>query len=266
MRKCYISTILNGNDNYQLISETIKILKNKIGVEYFTFEINDLEEKKLKSLYQVFGALPSTFHSPMRKAEPTAVKFSFEYQKLIENWERTLKLCGEFGSSSIVFHSNNCFIEEADRLSKQANAKENCLLLNQMCKTYGVTLLVETLGLPTQGAPIFNNREYIDFIIDYNLSALIDIGHMNLNGYDYEYTIKNLNRRILSYHLHNNNGIDDTHQTIDNGTFDYNIFIDLYKKYTPQADLVFEYIEIPNLSANKLAEDINYLLNQLKNN
>jgi sugar phosphate isomerase/epimerase len=89
---------------------------------------------------------------------------------------------------------------------------------------------------------------------------------MNLNGYDYEYTIKNLNRRILSYHLHNNNGIDDTHQTIDNGTFDYNIFIDLYKKYTPQADLVFEYIEIPNLSANKLAEDINYLLNQLKNN
>ncbi|MDD4000771.1 MAG: sugar phosphate isomerase/epimerase [Bacilli bacterium] len=264
MGKVYLSTILKGNDNVQLIIDTIEIIQTDIGIEYFASEINDLEERKIKELNKIFKNLPSTFHSPMRYAEPTADEFSSEYYSLIENWERILKLCQAFGSSTIVFHTNNCFIEESERLKKQENAKRNCLFLNEMSKSYGVTLLVETLALPGKGAPIYTNQEYIDFIINNNLFALIDIGHMNINGYDYEYTIKNLNKRILAYHLHNNDGIDDTHQSIRNGTFDYQIFIDLFKSYTPNADLIFEYIEIPNLTAHQLAEDINYLVKKIK--
>lgn len=264
MGKCFISSILYGNDNWQMIYDTVKTAKFEIGVEYFAFEINDEEERKLRNLQRIFKSLPSTFHSPMRKAEPTSAPGTSDYELLVANWKRSLKLCAEFGSSHIVFHSNNCYIKEEERLIKQKNAMENCLFLNEMCKGYDVTLLVETLALPGKGAPIFTNEEYVDFILENGLYALIDVGHMNVNNYDYEYTIRKLNRRILAYHIHNNDGTDDTHQSIENGTFDYDFFIEMYKKYTPEADLVFEYINIPDLTAEKLFRDIDYLYQRTK--
>lgn len=259
MTKFYISTVMYGNDDVKLILETIDKSKIDIGVEYFAFEINDSEEQKLIKINQKFCNLASTYHSPMINAESTAEYGSIEYKNLIANWTRSLELCKKFNSKQIVFHSNNCFVTDNDRVRLQKNAMANAITLNKLCNQYNVTMLVETLALKVKGAPIFTDKEYVDFILDNNLFALVDVGHMNVNDYDYEYVLSKLNNRIRAYHIHNNNGTDDSHSTIDDGTFDYKEFCKLYKKYTPNADLVIEYIDVNGLTADKLLSDIEYL-------
>lgn len=264
MTKCYISTILYGNENYQMIYDTLRLTNTKIGIEYFVMEVNHNEFQQLRKLKEVFGNLLATVHSPMRNAEPTSLVGTKENEMLFANWEETLKLCLELKAKQIVFHTNNCYINQNERLEKQKNAIENCLKLNELCKKYHVTLLIETLALPSKGAPIFTDQEFVDFIIKNDLSVLVDVGHMNINGYDYQYVIKTLKNRIKAYHIHNNNGFEDSHQGIKDGTFDYHLFIEMYKKYTPEADLIFEYIDIPNLQAQQLASDIDWLFNNTR--
>ena len=48
-------------------------------------------------------------------------------------------------------------------------------------------------------------------------------------------------KQILAYHLHNNDGVHDSHRRIGDGTLDFDSFMAWAGEYTPQADLVVEY-------------------------
>jgi len=264
MTKCYISTILNGNKDYRIIKEVLKKADFPIGLEYFISALTDQKIKELQKLQTEIGDRPSTFHSPMVDCESTSEYDSEAYHKMITNWKKTIEFCHQYGSTEIVFHTNNCTIKPEERKEKQQNAIKNCLMLNQLCKENNLKLLVETLALPSKGAPLFTDEEFVQFILDYDLYALIDIGHMNINNYDYSYVIKKLNHRILGYHIHNNNGLSDDHQRIGSGTFDYQRFYQLYKQYTPNANLVIEYFNIPDFTSDELLADILELLQGIK--
>lgn len=264
MTKCYISTILNGNKNYQIIKETCEKADFTIGLEYFISALTDPKIRELQALQSDIGSRPATFHSPMVDCESTSEIGSDAYQKMIQNWLRTIDFCHRYGCNEIVFHTNNCYIHPEERIQKQKNAIENALTLHQLCNENKIKMLVETLALPIKGAPLFTDREFVKFILDYDLYALIDIGHMNINGYDYSYVIENLNKHILGYHIHNNNQISDDHQRIGSGTFNYNTFYEYYKKYTPDANIVMEYFNIPNFTSDDLLADIKELLTKIK--
>lgn len=256
MTQFKISSILYGNDNTTMLKLAISDLPFLVGVEYFAFELDATQQKLLEVIHDEIRPVFSSFHSPMRKAEPTCLLDSADYNDLIANWRKSLELCVRYGCEDIVYHTNNCFVPKDKRLIYQRNSMANALTLNQLCRSYGVKMLVETLALPSCGAPIFTESEFVDFVKSNDLYALIDVGHMNINGYDYEKVISELNDRILAYHIHNNDGIEDKHDMIDRGTFDYDNFARLYRKFTPKASLVIEYIDIPDLTKDKLCSDI----------
>ena len=87
-------------------------------------------------------------------------------------------------------------------------------------------------------------------------TILIDIGHAFANGWNLERVIKELKDKIVSYHLHNNNGINDSHDLITNGKLNMDEFMKLYKEYTPKADLVIEYGAHCANATNNIVEDI----------
>jgi len=265
MTRCYISTILNGNKNYQIIKEVCTKADFTIGLEYFISAMTVQKIQELLALHTDIGSRPSTFHSPMVDCESTSDVNSEDYIKMLANWQQTIDLCHQFGSTEIVFHTNNGYIKPEDRLAKQKNAIKNCIMLQQLCDKNNLKLLVETLALPIKGAPIFTDREFVSFINENDLYALIDIGHMNINGYNYQYVIEKLNKRILGYHIHNNDGIEDAHQRINKGTFDYQTFYQLYKTYTPTANLVIEYFNINHFTSDELLADIKELMHNIKN-
>ncbi|MEG1520445.1 MAG: TIM barrel protein, partial [Clostridia bacterium] len=107
-----------------------------------------------------------------------------------------------------------------------------------------------------KGAPIFTDTEFVDFVNSNALSALVDVGHMNLNGYDYEFVVSALGNRIKAFHIHNNDGVSDLHDKIARGSFDFVRFAALFKRFTPTADLVFEYIDVPDLTIDELIADV----------
>ncbi|HNZ26799.1 MAG TPA: hypothetical protein PK385_05720 [Spirochaetota bacterium] len=71
---------------------------------------------------------------------------------------------------------------------------------------------------------------YIDFMSicskKYKVYSTLDIGHCAINGYDpieYCELLSKNNIKALSVHLHNNDKISDTHQSLDRGDIDYQI-------------------------------------------
>ncbi len=257
--KIYISTILEADFKTNIIEEVIKKADFEIGLEYFSFDMTIESQKKLREIRRKFPNANSTFHSPMIDMESTSKKGTEDYKKLISNWRKTLKITQEFKSSHIVFHSNNCFINAEERKERQNNCVLNTIYLDKLCKEHGIELLVETLGIPEKGLPLFSEDEFIEFVNKHDLSVIVDIGHMNLNNYNYVNVLKNIGKNVKAYHLHNNDGKNDTHNRINDGTFDLNVFASCYKKYTPHANLVIEYIEIPGLTADLLLEDLKLL-------
>ena len=96
------------------------------------------------------------------------------------------------------------------------------------------------------------------------IHILIDIGHAYANGWDLEQTMEALKNQIVAYHLHNNDGVHDSHQRIFHGTLDFPLFLSDYQRLTPNADLVLEYS--PNVADDEsgIQEDISWLLEQIR--
>ena len=77
--------------------------------------------------------------------------------------------------------------------------------------------MVENVGESIHGNLLFDEEElHILVSVDSKLcgAVWIDIGHAVLNRWNLERVIKELNGRICSYHLHNNDGSGDTHRPL----------------------------------------------------
>ena len=72
--------------------------------------------------------------------------------------------------------------------------------------------------------------------------------------------MERLKGQILAYHLHNNDGVHDSHRRIGDGTLDFEIFMTWAREYTPQADLVVEYGMETADDCQGIVEDVERLL------
>lgn len=61
------------------------------------------------------------------------------------------------------------------------------------------------------------------------------------NGWSLKRVVNALADQIVAYHLHNNDGVHDSHQRIHEGTLDFDCFLKLAKQATPDAEWVMEY-------------------------
>ena len=88
---------------------------------------------------------------------------------------------------------------------------------------------------------LFDEQEFIDLCRREQYAVLIDIGHAWANGWSLKRVVNALADQIVAYHLHNNDGVHDSHQRIHEGTLDFDGFLKLAKQATPDAEWVMEY-------------------------
>ena len=74
------------------------------------------------------------------------------------------------------------------------------------------------------------------------------------------YTVNALADQIVAYHLHNNDGVHDSHQRIHEGTLDFDGFLKLAKQATPDAEWVMEYAMDVSGNVRGIEEDLQFLL------
>lgn len=70
----------------------------------------------------------------------------------------------------------------------------------------------------------------------------MDVGHAHIQDWDMDTMFAHLGSRIKGYHINDNFGDADSHLMAFEGSYDWKKFFINYKKYTPDATLVCEYI------------------------
>lgn len=82
------------------------------------------------------------------------------------------------------------------------------------------------------------------------------MGHLHVAGWNTERVLKTLGKRVEGFHFHNNDGRDDTHCRITDGTLDYTEVMRLYRRYTPNADITLEYGDNHGITCDDVIEDL----------
>ncbi len=136
--------------------------------------------------------------------------------------------------------------------------------LTDYANANSVILCVENAGINSYGNNLWTEDEFIEMVLSMPNPVLIDIGHANANSWNIEKIITVLKGKIIAYHLHNNDGISDSHDRIREGSFDFEKFARLYKLFTPDKDLVLEYSDRYKDRIDYIAKDAEWLIGLFK--
>ena len=231
----------------------------KIGVELLAFTHDDDYWKILCGALKK-ARCPLTFHGPYIGIEGTSAPSTGLWRFLMESYERVFALAREYGAHHVVYHMTQLAFP-VDKLEKaRASAEQNLSVILGMAEEAGVKVLVENLPYPRGGAPLYDNEAYGSFFTRHpNVDSLVDLGHVNLNRMNAAEFLRQHGERVKAYHFHNNDGLSDLHRDICSGTFSYTDFVPLYKKYTPQTNIVLEYSTRVNFDDKLLRSHIEYV-------
>lgn len=238
----------------------VEAMEGKVGIEVFPlFHLKGYEEE-LKNCLPVLKTLPVSFHGPYYDAEHSAIKGSDEYNRTMSYMKKTLEYAQHLSCKYMVYHHNNCQVLESRKMEMLDVANKNFREIEEMYAKANIPVFVENAGVINRGNMILNQEEFIALCIKEQYRVLIDIGHAHANGWNLSETIESLKDQIEAYHIHNNDGIHDSHNRILEGSLDFEQFVLDYKKFTPDADIVVEYSRASSNDDEGIQEDLSYIL------
>lgn len=238
----FVSALIKGMEKFPEIAQYINDQQDKdLGVELIAFTH---DEEYWERLEKTLGTLtcPISFHGPWVGIEATSPLDSEEHQWLLTSYDRVFRTAAQYGVHHIVFHySQLSFTADTIEQAKQ-NAWATIDKVASLADKHGVQCLVENLCKQPQGLHLFTNEEYSQLFADRPaLQSIIDVGHAHVNGLDIEGFLKTYGNRVQAYHFHNNDGHLDQHNSIFDGTIDYEPITKWAYQYTPNAGIVLEY-------------------------
>lgn len=237
---------------------------SRVGIEFFVHTCFPEYMKRMDHIREWTGEMPLALHGPFLAIEATSRKGTPGYEIFINAYKRAFGLAESLGVGHVVFHDHERYVKKEEKQELQAVCLDNIKTLISLAEEYGVKLLLENLALPAKGEPLFDQKEYMGLFESFKQAdCLIDIGHLGLAGWDMEAVIFGLKDRIKGYHLHNNNGLADTHRRIADGVISYETFFRLYRAYTPGADLTLEYGDGCGITVADMHHDIELVLERV---
>ncbi|MEW9122227.1 MAG: sugar phosphate isomerase/epimerase [Thermotaleaceae bacterium] len=260
----FISTNLYLPTELEKIFILLERMEDKeIGIELFPeWHDNQFGEAINKNLEKLKG-YPSALHGPYYHTEHSRKKGCEEYKTAKEYFIKTLELGKALNSKYIVFHHNNCPVEAETREEIIKNSAENLLELNDLAKDYQIEIVVENAGVLSRKNMLFDENQFIEIAKSIDNKILVDIGHAFANNWNLDRVMAELKDKIVAYHLHNNDGVQDNHNRIRDGKLNMDDFFESYRKHTPHADLVIEYSKKCKEDVDGIIEDIEEIIQAL---
>lgn len=255
-----LSTNLYGLRQLKNALHYTDVFGSNIGFEILPLFHNVNYKEELKELVPEFQKTVISFHSPYYDAEYSAPKGTDVYCRTMKMVEDTLDFCRILNSRYMVFHHNNCKINEEKRDEMIKISCENYREIDEMFNAFNIPVVVENAGVINRDNMLFNQDEFIELCKKEGYKVLIDIGHAYANCWDIDYVVNSLKDQIVAYHLHNNDGVRDSHRRIHNGTLDFDSFINMAKNVTPDAEWILEYAPVCAGDIQGIEKDIKELL------
>lgn len=258
--KLFISSLIKGMEQMEEIALWVnQKQEDGLGVELIAFTHDEVYWDHLKKLLSRLSC-PMTFHGPYINVEATSQKGTWEYSHLIDSYSRVCNLAAEHHVNHIVFHYTQKGVLEAEKPYIKERMMENLRTVLDIGKREGAEILVENLPFPSSGLPLCTNEEYQELYDQFpDMFGLIDMGHAHLTQLPMDEFLEKYGEKIRAYHFHNNDGLRDCHNSITNGTIDYEAFARLFQRYTPDARIVLEYEPHAWVSEEQLERDIEYV-------
>ena len=252
----YLSSLMALEED-AVFDEALRRAGADCGVEIFSFRYAQAEMDGMKRRIEGFAGHPLSFHGPMHTAEMTAAPLTPEWDALFEHYERAFALARWAGGKSMVAHTHERHITAEDKPRLMAQCEENLKGICALGSTYGVQIRVENVSLPEKGEPLFDQEEYIALIRALKgVQALVDVGHVHVTGWKLGGLLEALGEKIGGFHLHNNNGREDSHDWLFAGTMDAEAALALLRRHTTRAEAVLEYGSLAGHTAEALCFDI----------
>lgn len=260
----FVSTNMYGLGKLKNLKNFVNIYGDKVGFEIFPLFHKEGYEDELKM--QIFSLQKTavSFHGPYYCAEHSAPKGSEEYEKTMDMVKTTLEYCKLLNSRYVVFHHNNCKVKDDKKAEMIKISCDNYRDINEMFAPYNIPVVVENAGVIDRGNMLLDQNQFIELCKKEGYKVLIDIGHANANGWDLYYVMEMLREQIVAYHLHNNDGVHDSHLRIHNGTIDFEKFMRDALTLTPSAEFILEYCMETADDIEGIKTDIEEILAKLK--
>ena len=232
----YISTNIYGPDTFMKVLKVVDHFGGQVGIELFMMNHDDSFMDLVSENMDTLRKYSFSFHGPYYETEHSADHASEKYKYTMKLFDECLDLAKDLEPEFIVYHYNNCQVNDREKMLE--NTRKS---LDHLSAKSNFPLLIENVGVDFIGNKLLSQEEFIEECLSRPEDVLIDIGHANANGWDFERLMSALKDKIKAYHLHSNDGIHDSHQRIFENTPDMDRFLGLYKTYTPHAHLVLEY-------------------------
>lgn len=261
-----LSTNMYHAGNFSEVRRYIEDFDRRIGIEVFPMFHETDFEAELAACLPELGSVPISFHGPYYQAEHSAVPGTDAYRRTMELLDKTLQYAGSLKSRYLVYHHNNCRVNSEDKERMTELSCRNYETVNQRCERLGFRAVVENAGVLQGGNVLFTQEEFTQLCLREDYPVLIDVGHANANGWDLPKLMRDLSRRIVAYHLHNNDGIHDSHRRLHDGSMNVNVFLDSWRRNLQETgqktDWVLEYSPDIARETGGIREDLAFLLKQ----
>ena len=250
--------------DYDLLLDVAQATGTGVELGLF-FELPELMAHQEAARERFLGT-SVTMHGPM-DVEAASAPGSLERARFEDWWKRSFEAYHRFGAQSIVMHTHKlCGIEPQERERLRAWATESIQAVAGMAVEQGVRLTVENVGLRPNEGMLFDEEAFIALFdqLPPEVGCLIDVGHALINRWDLFHVLYCLNRRIFSFHLHNNDGLADSHRPMFEAGNRYapeemKAFLTLTLRFCPDADWIAEYTPEAEISREMLIGDLRTL-------
>lgn len=189
---------------------------------------------------------PLSVHGPIWELNLASARYPAIRQYSYDVYRESLEWCAKVGAEHMVIHPNLYSTPLFSKTESQQYAKESLRRLGEEAQRLNVALAVENVGFHEYA--LFNQEEYIQLFDEIStISALIDVGHAHVNGWDIPFLIRSLGARIKAVHLHDNDGKEDLHQPIGRGTIEWELIWSALNDLSHPYRAILEYGEDASL-------------------
>jgi sugar phosphate isomerase/epimerase len=159
----------------------------------------------------------------------------------LEALKESVRFSHRLGAVHLVVHPGVCHAASFDKAAARRRALTLLRRLAEYNHLFGVRLLMENVG--TNATSLFSEEEYGVFLDDFppECGYIVDVGHANINGWNIPELIRRTGNRLYALHLHDNNGSEDSHLPIGEGTVNWDTLFAVLRSIPRRPLFILEY-------------------------
>ena len=215
------STLAGIKDN---LEDSLGFLED-LGIEYAEFLHQYPNEYPYEDVFDSYN-LKYTIHAPFMDVNIAALQDKSR-RNAVSQIRESIDLASKINAEAVVVHPGLIsFLARNFKSSVYELAHESIVEIHEYSLDAGVLTTVE--NMPNFETMIYQNIPYLnEFLKSIDMGMTLDIGHANHAGYTADEMYFD---SIKHVHIHDNNGDDDTHLPLGEGSIDLNAIVNTLEK------------------------------------